>query len=72
MNWPGVSNCMGGEMTDEKPKKRMTDEQLASGLRGLQEMNKEAIPKEKRDHLINSIKSLKVIQQLRARRKAKD
>lgn len=65
-------------MTDDKPKnitgqkKQMTDEQIASGLRGLEKMNKEAMTKAKRDHLQTSIKSLKVVQQLRALKKAKD
>lgn len=65
-------------MTEDKPKnttgrsKRMTDEQLAAGLEGLQKMNKEAMPKAKRDHLQTSIKSLKVLQQLRALQKEKE
>lgn len=47
----------------------MTEKQISVGLAALQEMSQEAMPKEQREHLTSSIKSLKALQKIRAYQK---
>lgn len=58
---------MNSEKDTKPPRKLMTDEQLASGLRGLREMAREAMPKERRERLMGTIQALKALQKVRAK-----